>query len=147
MADIPIADRMERLGTETAFEVLAKARALEAEGRSVIHLEIGEPDFVTPGNIVAAAKQALDDGYTHYGPSAGLPELRAAIAQDVSRSRRIPVSPEQVVVTPGAKPIMFFLMLCCLNEGDEVIYPDPGFPTYESVASFIGAKPVPVPLR
>jgi aspartate/methionine/tyrosine aminotransferase len=147
MAELPIAGRMERLGTETAFEVLAKARALEAEGRSVVHLEIGEPDFVTPANVIGAAKQALDDGYTHYGPSAGLPELRAAIAEDVGRTRRISVSPEQVVVTPGAKPIMFFLMLCCLNEGDEVIYPDPGFPTYESVASFIGAKPVPLPLR
>jgi len=147
MTQLPIADRMERLGTETAFEVLAKARALEAEGRDVVHLEIGEPDFATPANIIEAAKRALDDGYTHYGPSAGLLELREAIAEDVARTRGIPINPEQVVVTPGAKPIMFFLMLCCLNEGDEVIYPDPGFPTYESVASFIGARPIPVPLR
>jgi aspartate aminotransferase len=147
MAQVPIAARMERLGTETAFEVLARARALEARGRQIVHLEIGEPDFATPANIVAAAKRALDDGYTHYGPSAGLPELREAIAADVARTRRITVSPEQVVVTPGAKPIMFFLMLCCLDEGDEVLYPDPGFPTYESVASFVGARPVPVPLR
>src|SRR5947209_3518101 len=147
MARLPIAGRMERLGTETAVEVLARARALEVQGRDIVHLEIGEPDFATPANIVEAAKRALDDGYTHYGPSAGLPELRAAIAEDVARTRGIPVSPEQVVVTPGAKPIMFFLMLCCLDEGDEVIYPDPGFPTYESVASFIGAKPVPLPLR
>ena len=146
MTQLPIADRMERLGTETAFEVLAKARALEAEGRDVVHLEIGEPDFATPANIIEAAKRALDDGYTHYGPSAGLLELREAIAEDVARTRGIPINPEQVVVTPGAKPIMFFLMLCCLNEGDEVIYPDPGFPTYESVASFIGARPIPVPL-
>ena len=147
MIELPIADRMSRLGTETAFEVLAKARALEAEGRDIVHLEIGEPDFATPPNIVEAAKRALDEGFTHYGPSAGLLELREAIAADVTTSRRITVDPDQVVVTPGAKPIMFFLMLCCLNEGDEVIYPDPGFPTYESVASFVGAKPVPLPLR
>ncbi len=147
MVQISIAGRMERLGTETAFEVLAKARGLEAQGRSIVHLEIGEPDFATPSTIVAAAKRALDAGYTHYGPSAGLPELREVIAADVSATRRISVSPEQVVVTPGAKPIMFFLMLCCLDEGDEVIYPDPGFPTYESVARFAGARPVPLPLR
>lgn len=138
---------MERLGTETAFEVLAKAQALEAQGREIIHLEIGEPDFPTPSNIIQAAKDALDAGYTHYGPSAGLPALRQAIAADVSRSRGIHVTPDQVVVTPGAKPIMFFLMLCCLDEGDEVLYPEPGFPTYESVASFIGARPVPLYLR
>jgi aspartate/methionine/tyrosine aminotransferase len=144
---LPIAGRMERLGTETAFEVLAKAKALEAQGRDIVHLEIGEPDFATPDNIIEAAKRALDNGYTHYGPSAGLLELREAIAEDVSRTRGIPVHPDQVVVTPGAKPIMFFLMLCCLDDGDEVIYPDPGFPTYESVASFVGATPVPLPLR
>lgn len=138
---------MERLGTETAFEVLAKAQALEAQGREIIHLEIGEPDFPTPSNIIQAAKDALDAGYTHYGPSAGLPALRQAIAADVSRSRGIHVTPDQVVVTPGAKPIMFFLMLCCLDEGDEVLYPEPGFPTYESVASFIGARPIPLYLR
>jgi aspartate/methionine/tyrosine aminotransferase len=138
---------MERLGTETAFEVLAKAKALEARGRDIVHLEIGEPDFATPSNIVEAAKRALDDGYTHYGPSAGLFELREAIAADVARTRAISVNPDQVIVTPGAKPIMFFLMLCCLDEGDEVLYPDPGFPTYESVASFVDARPVPLPLR
>jgi aspartate aminotransferase len=144
---LPIAARMQRLGTETAFEVLAKARALEAQGREIVHLEIGEPDFDTPQNIVDAAKRALDDGYTHYGPSAGLLPLREAIAEEVSRSRGIEVSPDQVVITPGAKPIIFFLMLCCLDEGDEVLYPEPGFPTYESVARFIGARPVPLRLR
>lgn len=147
MVALPIAERMGRLGTETAFEVLARAKALEAQGRDIVHLEIGEPDFATPANIISAAKRALDEGYTHYGPSAGLLELREAIAADVAASRGIAVDPDQVVVTPGAKPIMFFLMLCCLDEGDEVIYPDPGFPTYESVASFVGARPVPLPLR
>ena len=146
MGALPIAERMQRLGTETAFEVLAKARSLEAQGRDIVHLEIGEPDFATPPNIVEAAKRALDDGYTHYGPSAGLLTLREAIAEDVSRSRGIQVAPEQVVVTPGAKPIIFFLMLCCLDEGDEVLYPEPGFPTYESVASFVGARPIPLHL-
>lgn len=147
MSGLPIAERMQRLGTETAFEVLARARALEATGREIVHLEIGEPDFDTPANIIEAGKRALDEGFTHYGPSAGLPALREAIADDVSRSRGIPVTPDQVVVTPGGKPIIFFLMLCCLNEGDEVLYPDPGFPTYESVASFLGACPIPLPLR
>lgn len=141
------ADRMSRLGTETAFEVLVKARALEAQGRDVIHLEIGEPDFDTPRHIVEAGKQALDEGYTHYGPSAGLPELREAIAQDVSRFRALSVHPEQVVVTPGAKPIMFFVILALAQDGDEVIYPNPGFPIYESVIRFVGATPVPIPLR
>ncbi len=141
------ADRMSRLGTETAFEVLVKAKALEAQGRDVIHLEIGEPDFDTPAHIVEAAKTALDQGYTHYGPSAGLPELRAAIAQDVGARRGISVDPEQVVVTPGAKPIMFFVILALAQAGDEVIYPNPGFPIYESVIRFTGATPVPIPLR
>lgn len=145
--ELPIAERMQRLGTETAFEVLARARALEAQGRQIVHLEIGEPDFATPQNIIDAAKQALDDGYTHYGPSAGLLPLREAIAADVARTRGISVTPDNVVVTPGAKPIIFFLMLCCLDEGDEVLYPDPGFPTYESVASFLNARAVPLPLR
>ena len=141
-----IAQRMARLGTETAFEVLAKARALEAKGREMVHLEIGEPDFDTPRNIVEAAQKALDDGYTHYGPSAGLPELRQALAQDVGERRGISFKPENVVVTPGAKPIMFYTIMAVANEGDEVIYPNPGFPIYESVINFVGAKPVPVPL-
>ena len=141
------AERMSLLGTETAFEVLVKARALEAKGRDVVHLEIGEPDFDTPRHIIEAGKEALDGGYTHYGPSAGLPELRAAVAQDVSRSRHIRVTPEQVVVTPGAKPIMFYVILALAQAGDEVIYPNPGFPIYESVIRFVGATPVPIPLR
>ncbi|HFE53766.1 MAG TPA: aminotransferase class I/II-fold pyridoxal phosphate-dependent enzyme, partial [Bacteroidetes bacterium] len=141
------AERMERLGTETAFEMLAKAKALEAEGKEVIHLEIGEPDFDTPRNIVEAAVRALREGYTHYGPAPGLPELRETIAEDASRRRNIRVGPENVVVTPGAKPIMFFSILACVDEGEEVIYPNPGFPIYESVINFINAKPVPIKLR
>lgn len=147
MAQVPVAERMARLGTETAFEVLVKARALEAQGRSVVHLEIGEPDFDTPQHIKDAAVDALNQGYTHYGPSAGLPELRQAIAASVERSRGVRVDVDQVVVTPGAKPILFFAIMACVNEGDEVIYPNPGFPIYESVASFVGAKPVPLALR
>jgi aspartate aminotransferase len=142
-----LADRMRVLGTETAFEVLARAKKLEAAGRSIIHLEIGEPDFDTPEHIKEAAIRALRDGYTHYTPAAGIPEARAAIAESVARSRGIPVTPEHVVITPGAKPIMFFLMMALLNPGDEVIYPDPGFPIYESVARFVGARPVPWILR
>jgi aspartate/methionine/tyrosine aminotransferase len=141
------AERMSLLGTETAFEVLVKARALEAQGKDVVHLEIGEPDFDTPRHIIEAAKEALDQGYTHYGPSAGLPELREAIAHDVGRSRSIAIRPEQVVVTPGAKPIMFYVLLALAQPGDEVIYPNPGFPIYESVIRFVGARPVPIPLR
>jgi len=144
---VRLASRMEKLGTETAFEVLARARALEARGRDIVHLEIGEPDFDTPGHIVDAAIQALRAGYTHYGPSGGLPELRQAIAQWVAHSRGIPVAPEQVVVTPGAKPIMFFAILALVEPGDEVIYPNPGFPIYESMINFVGAKPVPIRLR
>ena len=140
-------DRMSRLGTESAFEVLARARALERQGREIVHLEIGEPDFDTPAHIKEAAKRALDAGATHYGPSAGLPELREAIAAHVSQTRGIPVSPEEVVVTPGAKPIMFFTILTLVNRGDEVIYPNPGFPIYESVITFVGGVPVPIPLR
>ncbi|HSF05303.1 MAG TPA: pyridoxal phosphate-dependent aminotransferase [Methylomirabilota bacterium] len=141
------AQRMSRLGTESAFEVLARARALERQGRSIIHLEIGEPDFDTPAHIKDAAKQALDAGATHYGPSAGLPELREAIAKHVTETRGVPVSPEEVVVTPGAKPIMFFTILALVGAGDEVIYPNPGFPIYESVINFVGGTPVPIPLR
>ncbi len=142
-----LAQRMNRLGTETAFEVLARARALEAQGRNVIHLEIGEPDFDTPRHIVEAATAALRDGHTHYTPSAGVPALRDAIARHIGRSRRIEVHPEQVVVTPGAKPIMFFTILALLQQRDEAIYPDPGFPIYGSMIHFVGAKPVPLPLR
>ena len=141
------ADRMGRLGTESAFEVLARARALERQGRRIVHLEIGEPDFDTPAHIKEAAKRALDAGATHYGPSAGLPELRETIASHVSETRGIPVSPDQVVVTPGAKPIMFFTILAIVGRGDEVIYPNPGFPIYESVINFAGGTPVPIPLR
>lgn len=142
-----LAERMGRLGTESAFEVLARARALEAQGRSIIHLEIGEPDFDTPPHIVEAAIEALRGGDTHYTPAAGLLELRAAIAEEVSRTRGIPVEPDRVVVTPGGKPIMFFTILALAEEGAEVIYPDPGFPIYESVIRFAGATPVPLPLR
>jgi aspartate aminotransferase len=141
------ADRMKNLGTETAFEVLAKAKALEAKGKHIIHLEIGEPDFDTPQNIKDAAKKALDQGYTHYGPSAGLPEVREVIAKEISRTRNIKVTPDQVVVTPGAKPIIFFTIFSLVNEGNEVIYPNPGFPIYESVIEFLGAKAVPIKLR
>ncbi|MEM1565930.1 MAG: pyridoxal phosphate-dependent aminotransferase [Candidatus Bathyarchaeia archaeon] len=140
------ADRMAVLGTETAFEVLAKAKALERQGKNIIHLEIGEPDFDTPQNIKEAAVKALYSGYTHYVPAAGIPELREAIAEYISKTRKIPVDPEEVVVTPGAKPIIFFAILACVNPGDEVLYPNPGFPIYESVINFVGAKPVPIPL-
>ena len=138
---------MSRLGTETAFEVLARAHALEAQGKHIIHLEIGEPDFDTPGNIVEAAVDALHKGYTHYGPSAGLPDLRQAIAEEVGRLRSISVAADEVVVVPGGKPIIFFTLLALVEEGDEVIYPNPGFPIYESMINFLGAKPVPIPLR
>ncbi|MCP4725223.1 MAG: pyridoxal phosphate-dependent aminotransferase [bacterium] len=141
-----LAERMSRLGTETAFEVLAKAKALEAQGREIIHLEIGEPDFDTPSNIREAAKKALDEGWTHYGPANGQPELREAIANEISSTRGIDIDPMGVVVTPGAKPIMFFVILALLNKGDEAIYPNPGFPIYESMINFVGAKPVAIPL-
>jgi aspartate/methionine/tyrosine aminotransferase len=141
------AERMSRLGTESAFEVLARARALERQGKEIVHLEIGEPDFDTPVHIREAAKRALDTGATHYGPSAGLPELREAIAKDVAATRNIAVTPEEVVVTPGAKPIMYFVITALVNPGDEVIYPNPGFPIYESVINFVGGVPVPIPLR
>jgi aspartate/methionine/tyrosine aminotransferase len=141
------AHRMSRLGTESAFEVLARARALERQGKEIVHLEIGEPDFDTPPHIREAAKRALDDGATHYGPAAGLPELRDAIAKDVAATRQIPVAPEEIVVTPGAKPIMYFVITALVDTGDEVIYPNPGFPIYESVINFVGGVPVPIPLR
>ncbi|GJM45464.1 MAG: aminotransferase [Gemmatimonadota bacterium] len=142
-----IAQRMHGLGTETAFEILARAKALEAKGRDIIHLEIGEPDFDTPANVVQAGVDALRAGWTHYGPSAGQPTAREAIAQSFSADRGVSVGPENVVITPGAKPILFYSVLALVNPGDEVIYPDPGFPIYESVISFFGAKPVPLPLR
>jgi len=142
-----LADRMSRLILESAFDVLVRARALEAKGRSVIHLEIGEPDFPTPPHIVEAAKKALDEGWTHYGPPQGYPELREAIAAHVSRSRGISVGPQHVSVVPGGKPIIFFPMMALLEPGDEVIYPNPGFPIYESMIRFLGARPVPMPLE
>ncbi|MBX7150441.1 pyridoxal phosphate-dependent aminotransferase [bacterium] len=138
------AKAMSRLGTETAFEVLVKAKALEAQGKEIIHLEIGEPDFDTPSNITEAAIKALREGWTHYGPAAGLPELRQAIAQYIGSMRHIDVSPDEVVVTPGGKPIIFFPILALAQEGDEVIYPNPGFPIYESMINFVGAKAVPL---
>jgi aspartate/methionine/tyrosine aminotransferase len=138
---------MQRIRVESAFDVLARARALEARGRSVIHLEIGEPDFPTPQHIVDAGKQALDAGWTHYGPTLGDPQLRAAIAAYVSRTRGIEVGPQHVAVTPGAKPILFFSMMALLEPGDEVILPDPGFPIYESMVRCLGATPVAMPLE
>lgn len=145
--DSVYAERMKSLGTETAFEVLAKARALEKQGKDIVHLEIGEPDFDTPRNIKDAATKALDEGYTHYVPSAGIPELRQAIADYISKTRNLKVTPEEVVVTPGGKPIMFYTILALVNPGDEVLYPNPGFPIYESLINFVGAKPVPIPLE
>ena len=142
-----LAERMSRLGTETAFEVLARAKALEAQGREIIHLEIGEPDFDTPSHIKAAAVRALDEGWTHYTPAAGIPALREVIADYIRRTRGISVGPEHVVVVPGGKPIMFFAILALVEEGDEVIYPNPGFPIYESMIRFVGARPVPLRLR
>jgi aspartate/methionine/tyrosine aminotransferase len=142
-----LAERMSRIGVESAFDVLVRARALEAQGKNIIHLEIGEPDFPTPGHVVSAAKQALDEGWTHYGPTQGLPDLREAIAAHISRSRGIRVGPQHVSVVPGGKPIIFFPMLALLEEGDEVIYPNPGFPIYESMIRFSGATPVPLPLE
>jgi aspartate aminotransferase len=141
-----LAERMSRIAVESAFQVLVRARELEAQGKHIIHLEIGEPDFPTPPNIVAAGKTALDEGYTHYGPPQGLPELRQVIAREVSRTRGIKVDAEHVCVVPGGKPIIFFPMLALLEPGDEVIYPNPGFPIYESMIGFLGAVPVPVPL-
>jgi aspartate aminotransferase len=141
-----LADRMSRLLIEGAFEVLQRAKALEAQGRSIIHLEIGEPDFDTPKHVIEAGKKALDEGWTHYGPTPGFMDFREVIAQYVSSTRNIKVGPENVCVTPGGKPIIFFPMLALLDEGDEAIYPNPGFPMYESMIKFAGAKPVPVPL-
>ena len=141
-----LAARMDRILIETAFEVLVKARALEAQGKSVVHLEIGEPDFETPPHVIAAAKTALDEGWTHYGPTQGYPDFRQVIATHVSETRGINAGPEHVCVVPGGKPILFFPMMALLDVGDEVIYPNPGFPIYESMIRFLGATPVPMPL-
>lgn len=141
-----LARRMGRIEVESAFDVLVKARALEAQGQSVVHLEIGEPDFASPAAVIAAGKQALDEGWTHYGPTQGLPELRSVIANYVSRTRGIRVGPEHVCVVPGGKPIMFFTMMALLDAGDEVLYPDPGFPIYRSMIRFLDATAVPIPL-
>jgi aspartate/methionine/tyrosine aminotransferase len=145
--ELRLAGRMSRLGTETAFEVLNRARALEKQGKEIIHLEIGEPDFDTPANVVEAGVDALHKGWTHYGPAAGLPDLRQAIADYVSRTRKVPVSADEVVVVPGGKPIIFFTILALIESGDEVIYPNPGFPIYESMVNYSVGKAIPIPLR
>jgi aspartate aminotransferase len=145
--ELRLAERMSRLGTESAFEVLSRARVLESQGKDIIHLEIGEPDFNTPANVVAAGVKALQQGWTHYGPSAGLPELRKAIAEEVGRTRGVQVSSEEVVVVPGGKPIIFFSILALADLGDEVIYPNPGFPIYESMIHYVGARAVAMHLR
>jgi len=142
--ELRLAKRMARLGTESAFEMLAKARALEAQGKEIIHLEIGEPDFDTPANVIDAGVDALRGGWTHYTPSAGLPALREVIAEDVTRSRGVKVAPDEVVIVPGGKPTIYFTFTSLVEEGDEVIYPNPGFPIYESLIGFLGAKPVPL---
>lgn len=145
--ELRLAKRMARLGTETAFEVLNRARELERQGEEIIHLEIGEPDFDTPENIIQSAVSALNAGWTHYGPSAGLPDLRKAIAHEVSHSRDVRVQPEEVVIVPGGKPIIFFSILALVDEGDEVIYPNPGFPIYESMINYVGGRAVPIRLH
>jgi len=141
-----LAKRMERLGTETAFVILARAKALEAQGRDIVHLEIGEPDFDTPVNIVDKAVEALRGGFTHYGPAAGMVDARRAFAEYMAKDRGLPVKPEHIVITPGGKPIMYYVMTALVDEGDEVIYPNPGFPIYESVINFLGATAVPLKL-
>ncbi|MDQ3811131.1 MAG: pyridoxal phosphate-dependent aminotransferase, partial [Chloroflexota bacterium] len=141
------AERMAHIGQETAFEVLVRARALEATGRHVVHLEIGEPDFDTPAHIVAAGQRALEAGLTHYGPGAGLPELRQAVSRYLRAYRGLDVDPATVVITPGGKPVMFFAILAVIDPGDEVLYPDPGFPIYESMVRFLGGRAIPMPLR
>ena len=142
-----LAQRMSRLGTETAFEVLAKAQQLEAQGKHIIHLEIGEPDFETPPNIVEAGRLALSEGFTSYNPSPGYEDLKNSIAKDISKTRGIDVKKENVIVTPGGKPIMFFIILAMIENGDEVLYPNPGFPIYESMIEFCGGKAVPMRLH
>jgi aspartate aminotransferase len=145
--ELRVARRMSRLGAENAFEVLAKARKLEAQGKDIVHLEIGEPDFDTPANIAEAGIKAIREGWTHYSPSAGLPEMREVVAEEVSRTRGVKCTADEVVVVPGAKPTIFYTMMALVEEGDEVIYPNPGFPAYESLTNFLGAKPVPIHLR
>jgi len=145
--ELRLAERMSRLGTENAFQVLGRARELERRGKDVIHLEIGEPDFDTPSNIVHAAVKALHSGWTHYGPSAGYPELRETIAEEVSRTRGVRVGADEVVVVPGGKPIIFFSILALVDEGDEVLYPNPGFPIYESMIRYVGGRAIPIRLR
>ena len=142
-----LAQRMQNIGTETAFEAAARARALEAQGRDIVHLEIGEPDFDTPANAREAAKQALDAGATHYAPFAGIPELRAAIAEDATKRKHFDVTPDRVFVTVGGKGVMVYAILALVDPGDEVIVPDPGYPIYESLTRFVGATPVPIPIR
>ena len=144
---LPVAKRMSRLGTETAFEVLVKARALEAKGHDIVHLEIGEPDFDTPENVIEAGAEAMQNGWTHYTPSGGLPQLKETIAQYISETRKVEVTPDMVVVVPGAKPMIFFPFMALVEEGDEVIYPNPGFPIYESLINFLNARPMPIRLR
>ena len=145
--ELRLAERMSRLGTESAFQVLSRARELERQGKNIIHLEIGEPDFATPPNIVNAAVNALNAGWTHYGPSAGYPELRETIAAEVSRTRGVPASADEVVVVPGGKPIIFYSILALVDDGDEVIYPNPGFPIYESMIRYVGGRAIPIRLR
>src|SRR6266852_4404167 len=145
--ELRLAGRMSRLGTETAFEVNNRARQLEKQGKEIIHLEIGEPDFDTPANVIEAGVDALHKGWTHYGPAAGLPDLRQIIADYISRTRKVPVSSEEVVVVPGGKPIIFFTILALIDAGDEVIYPNPGFPIYESMINYSLGKAIPIPLR
>src|SRR4030088_3093266 len=145
--ELRLARRMSRLGTETAFEVLNKARALEGQDKSILHLEIGEPDFDTPSNVVEAGVDALRKGWTHYGPSAGLPGLRQTIAEYVSRTGGVKVTSEEVVVVPGGKPIIFFSILALIDEGDEVVYPNPGFPIYESMVNYVGGRAIAIRLR
>ncbi len=147
LSSLPLAERMSRLGTESAFEVLVRAQQLEQSGRQIVHLEIGEPDFPTADHIVDAAAKALRDGWTHYGPSAGLPQLREAVAEDVSKRRNISVDPSEVVITPGGKPIMFFAILALVDKGDEVVCPNPGFPIYDSMINFVGGRVVPYGFR
>src|SRR5262245_29146747 len=146
-AELRLAKRMAGLGTETAFEVLARARALEAQGKDIVHLEIGEPDFDTPANVAETGIDAIRTGWTHYTPASGLPELRQTIAEEVSRTRGVKCSADEVVVVPGGKPTIYFTFMALVEEGDEVIYPSPGFPIYESMTNFLGARPVPIPLR
>jgi aspartate aminotransferase len=147
MTDFSLADRMSLLGTESAFEVLARAKALEAAGKKVIHLEIGEPDFPTAPHIIQAAVDALQAGQTHYVPAPGVPPLRQAVADFLERNGRMRAAPDRVIVTPGAKPIMFFTIMALCGPGDEVLYPDPSFPMYGSITAFAGATGVPIPLR